>query len=433
MGTTITRAKGTVRFAFRESNAKLEKSKNVQSLIILNFAYGKTRFRYSTGYKSCFDDWDFKKQRVKNKASITNKDEVNDFLSGLEKFINKKYSELTKDQGKVSTDVLKYHLDVYTKKIKPNEEFNINLSFFEVIQKFIDFKDGQISDVTLRSYKQTKKRLQEYEKHYSTRLMFQAIDMNFYNKFNTFMEESNYSLNTIGKHINTLRTFLNYALTEGYSTNQKFKSNDFKVKKEITTEIYLTDDEIKQLLDKDLSIYPELQHARDVFLMGCYTGQRISDYNGLKKEDIVSIDGIRFFKIKQKKNRKYGREVLCPITKEMVQIMERYEGNPPPKIYEQDLNENIKQVGQMLEWDEKIKCEKTKGGNLETDFIPKYDLIKSHTARRSFCTNKYKAGMSVFDIMLFSGHTTEKEFYKYIRIKNQERATHIVKSGFFNI
>ncbi|MBT8244930.1 MAG: site-specific integrase [Winogradskyella sp.] len=432
--TAISRSKGTARFAFRESNAKLQNSKQKPSLIILNFAYGNTRFRYSTGYKSCYADWDFKKQRVKNKASITNKDEVNDFLSGLEKFINSKYSELTKEQGDVSKDVLKYHLDVYTKKIKPNEEFNKNLSFFEAIQKFIDLKDGQISDVTLRSYKQTQKRLKEYERYYNTRLIFQAIDMSFYNKFTKFMEVNNYSLNTIGKHIKTLKTFLNYAVSEGYSTNQKYKSNDFKVKKEITTEIYLTDQEIKQMFEKDLSKYPELEHARDVFLMGCYTGQRISDYNGLKEDDIVKIDGVQFFEIKQKKNRKYGRVVHCPITKEMKTIMKsRYNGKPPKKIHEQDLNENIKQVGQMLEWNDLIKCEYTKGGIHHSKMIPKYDLIKSHTARRSFCTNKYKAGMSVFDIMLFSGHTTEKEFYKYIRIKEQERASHIVKSGFFNI
>jgi integrase len=432
--TAISRSKGTARFAFRESNAKLVKTKKLQSLIILNFAYGKTRFRYSTGYKSCYDDWDFNKQRIKNKVGISNKDEVNDHLSGLEKFINKKYSELTKEQGEVSTDVLKYHLDVYTKKIQPNEEFNKNLTFFEVIQQFIDLKDGQISNITLRSYKQTQKRLQEYEKHYNTRLIFQAIDMNFYNKFNKFMEANNYSLNTIGKHIKTLKTFLNYAVSEGYSTNHKFKGNDFKVKKEITTEIYLTDYDIKEMFDKDLSKFPELEHARDVFLMGCYTGQRISDYNGLKEEDIVVINGVQFFEIKQKKNRKYGRVVHCPITKEMKTIMkDRYNGKPPKKIHEQDLNENIKQVGQMLKWNDLIKCEYTKGGELHSEMIPKYDLIKSHTARRSFCTNKYKAGMSVFDIMLFSGHTTEKEFYKYIRIKNQERASHIVKSGFFNI
>jgi hypothetical protein len=41
--------------------------------------------------------------------------------------------------------------------------------------------------------------------------------------------------------------------------------------------------------------------------------------------------------------------------------------------------------------------------------------------------------MNIYDIMLFSGHSTEKEFYKYIRIEGEERASHIVKSGFFNI
>lgn len=432
--TAIQRSKGTTRFAFRESNVEMEKFKKLQSLIILNFAYGKNRFRYSTGYKSCFDDWDFKKQRVKNKASILNKDEVNDHLSGLERFINKKYSQLTKEHGEVSKDVLKYHLDVYTKKIQPNNGVNKNLTFFEVIQQFIDLKDGQITDVTLRSYKQTQKRLQEYEKFYKTRLIFDAIDMNFYKKFIKFMEVNSYSLNTIGKHVKTLKTFLNYAVLEGYSTNQKFRNNDFKVKKEITTEIYLTDEEIKQMFEKDLSKYPELEHARDVFLIGCYTGQRISDYNGLKEQDIVEINGVKFFQIKQEKNRKYGKVVNCPITMEIKSIMtKRHNGKPPKKIHEQDLNKNIKQVGQMLGWNELIKCEYTKGGLLKIEMLPKYQLIKSHTARRSFCTNKYKVGMSVFDIMMFSGHTTEKEFYKYIRIKGEERVSHIVKSGFFNI
>ena len=65
--------------------------------------------------------------------------------------------------------------------------------------------------------------------------------------------------------------------------------------------------------------------------------------------------------------------------------------------------------------------------------VPKHQLIHTHTARRSFCTNMYLKKMPVFDIMLFSGHKTEKEFYKYIRIKGEERAEHIVGKGFFNI
>jgi integrase len=248
------------------------------------------------------------------------------------------------------------------------------------------------------------------------------------------MESENYALNTIGKHIKNFKTFLNYALAEGYTNNQKFKSKDFKVLTEITTEIYLTDSEIKLMFEKDLSKFPEVELARDIFLMGCYTGQRISDYNGLSENDIVEIDGFKYFKIKQKKNKKFHREVLCPITKEMKKIMsKRHSNKPPRKITESYLNDYIKQVGQMLKWNELVKCTYTKGGKEETKMIPKYDLIKSHTARRSFCTNKYKAGMNIFDIMLFSGHSTEKEFYKYIRIKDQERASHIVKSGFFNV
>ena len=434
MNKGVDRTKGTVRFAFKSSKSNLEKNKSLQSLIFLFFSYGKNRFKYSTGFKSCFKDWDFKKQRIKNKVGIENKDQINEDLSELESYLIKEYSNLLNDSKNVSNELLKYKLDVYTKKIIPNQEIDTNLSFFQVIDKYIQEKENTISIITIRSYKQTRKRLEEYEKHYRRKLMFDYINISFYNDFNTFMEGKGYALNTIGKHVKNLKTFLNYALAEGYSSNQRFKSKDFKVATETTTEIYLTDLEIKEMFDKDLSKYPELELARDVFLIGCYTGQRISDYNSLSENDIVVIDGIQYFKIKQQKNKKYNREVLCPITKEIRQIMEiRHDGKPPKRIAESSLNDYIKQVGQMLEWDDLIKCEYTKGGEIIIEMIPKYNLIKSHTARRSFCTNKYKAGMSVYDIMLFSGHTTEKEFYKYIRIKDEERASHIVKTGFFNV
>ena len=434
MNKGVERTKGTIRFAFKVSKTKLEENKSLQSIIFLFFSYGKNRFKYSTGYKACFNDWDFKKQRIKNKVGIEDKDKINEALSDLENYLNKEYSNLLNESKNVSNELLKYKLDVYTGKIIPNQEIDTNLSFFGVIDKYIEDREGNISIITIRSYKQTKKRLEAYEKHYKKKLMFDYIGINFYNEFNTFMEEKDYALNTIGKHIKNFKTFLNYALAEGYTNNRKFKSKDFKVLKEITTEIYLTDAEIKKMLEKDLSKYPEVELARDVFLIGCYTGQRISDYNNLSENDIVEIDGVQYFKIKQQKNKKFHREVLCPITKEMRQIMKKRHNNKPPrKIAESYLNDYIKQVGQMLKWNKLVKCTYTKGGKEETKMLPKYSLIKSHTARRSFCTNKYRAGMNIYDIMLFSGHSTEKEFYKYIRIEGEERASHIVKSGFFNV
>lgn len=434
MKTIIERSKGSIRFAFNESQQILISNKRKQRLIYLFFSNGKQRFKYSTGYKSCYDDWDFKKQRIKNKTAILNKDEINEDLGDLEKFLIKEYTSLAKTLKNVSKELLKHKLDVFTKRATSMDDYMEDMSFFQVIDKFITLKEDQITIVTIRSYKQTRLRLEEFEKHFKTRLDFDSINIEFYNKFINFLEEKNYALNTIGKHIKSFKTFLNYALSEGFTSNQRFKSVDFKVKKEITTEIYLSDDDIKQMHKKDLSEYPELEHARDVFLMGCFSGQRISDYNNLTEDDIVSIDGVDYFKIIQKKNRKYGKEVMCPITKEMREIMDkRYNGKPPHKIAESQLNEDIKKVGGLLKFNELIKCEYTKGGKLTKEMIPKHRLIKSHTARRSFCTNKYLAGMSPYDIRLFSGHSTDKEFFKYIRIKDRERASHIVKGGYFNI
>ena len=46
----------------------------------------------------------------------------------------------------------------------------------------------------------------------------------------------------------------------------------------------------------------------------------------------------------------------------------------------------------------------------------KHELISSHTARRSFCTNKFLMGMPVQAIMKFSGHKTERAFMKYLKL-----------------
>ena len=112
----------------------------------------------------------------------------------------------------------------------------------------------------------------------------------------------------------------------------------------------------------------------------------------------------------------------------------RYNGQPPKKIPEKDLNKYIKEIGKILNFNDNVECIWNKGGKKIIKYVPKYDLIHSHTARRSFCTNMYKKKMPIFDIMQFSGHKTEREFYKYIRITGEERASHIVDSGlYFNL
>ena len=114
------------------------------------------------------------------------------------------------------------------------------------------------------------------------------------------------------------------------------------------------------MLDLDLSDKKHYELTRDIFLIGCNTGQRVSDYNGLTKQSIKKINGKDYFSIKQKKT---VNKVDCYITKEIKQIMDlRLNGNPPKKILEKDLNKYIKKIGEILKFDQKIECISKKGG-----------------------------------------------------------------------
>jgi integrase len=267
---------------------------------------------------------------------------------------------------------------------------------------------------------------------YRIKISFDSFDKKFVNSFSTFLEEHyNHQQNSLSKHFKNLKTYLIEASNRGLIKNTNFIVKDFCYPTEDTTAIFLNENELKKMFNEDLSDNKIMELSRDIFLIGCYIGQRVSDYNGLTKNDIVTKNGIQYFKIRQAKTK---TDVLCPITKEVSEIMQlRHNNIPPKKLNEQDINEELKKLGERLGFSKKIKCEYTKGGKRVVEMIPKYNLIHTHTARRSFCTNMYLKKMPVFDIMLFSGHKTEKEFYKYIRIKDEERASHIVNQGFFNI
>ena len=54
--------------------------------------------------------------------------------------------------------------------------------------------------------------------------------------------------------------------------------------------------------------------------------------------------------------------------------------------------------------------------------MSKWEMVSSHTARRSFATNEYLNGTSTLTIMAVTGHRTEKAFLKYIKVSKKEEA-----------
>lgn len=427
----IDSTKCSVRFAPKDSMSSLKKKPTIKSLIMLHFNFEGERMKFSTGYKASYSDWNKPKQRFKTgKADLLIADEANEHLSNLETGIKKEYARMKAEGQSIDKDVLKGVLDQLSNSKKDVMVQPEELGFWEIYDEFLDLKGKRVKPITLRAHKQTLSRLKEFESNSKIQIDFDSINLTFYEMFTQYLKTNSYRRNTIGKHIKNLKVFMNYALLEDYTTNKRFKRSEFKVQSEQTVAIYLTDEEIQKMQELDLSYNKNYERARDIFLIGCYTGQRVSDYNNLSSNNMVLIDGEQFLKIKQKKTGEIVDVLLVP---EIKDIFKRYGNVPPKRMPEQKLNNYIKDVGRIAGIDQLLTVENPDSKDGSGKEVPKYRLITSHTARRSFCTNYYKRGRSIEHIMHFSGHKSEKEFRKYIRIEGEEKASHLVQSGFFNL
>jgi len=164
-----------------------------------------------------------------------------------------------------------------------------------------------------------------------------------------------------------------------------------------------------------LSLNPRLDKARDLFLLGCYTGLRFSDFIQITSSNINN-------NILSIKTQKTGTFVRIPLNPNANHILNKYDGNAPKPITNQRLNDYLKEISEKAELNDQLITYKSQGKAIVKEKKYKYQLVCTHTARRSFATNCYKAGIPAKQIMLITGHTTESEFFKYIKIDSSENA-----------
>ena len=256
---------------------------------------------------------------------------------------------------------------------------------------------------------------------------FDDITQDTYNDYLQFLYKRNCSGNYAGRRIANLKTIMRAAREEGLHNNHITETRAFKVIKTDSDSVYLTADEVQSLYNLKLSSNKEWEVIRDVFLIGCYTAQRYSDYSRITKNNIRIIDGRKYIEIIQKKT---GEKCIIPVSPQCDAILKKYEYTLP-KTYEQIVNATIKAIAGMAKINDVINYEQQKGGLRVKKSDPKYKLIRTHTARRTGCSLMYLAGVKTIDIMKISGHKTEKEFLRYVKLSKEETAVTLSKHPYF--
>ena len=219
------------------------------------------------------------------------------------------------------------------------------------------------------------------------------------------------------------------AFEKGLHKNTDYQKSGFTKPKEEVNHIYLNMDELTAIKNLKLKNRPKLENARDLFIIASMTGLRVSDYKNLNTSNIETHKGIRFLRIKTQKT---GKIVLIPIHPYVEEILKKRDGEFPPSMPDQHINVALKSIAKKAKLKDEVVIKKTIGGKSVEKTFKKHKLVTNHTARRSFCTNAYKADMPVVDIMAISGHTSEKVFYNYIKATSLERLEKISSHAFFN-
>ena len=394
------------------------KEDNTQLYIIYNYSRTK-RTLISTGFKINPQHWDEKRRWIKKACP-----EYDEITTSLNIMISK-IGEILVYAKNNSIDPTTEFVMMELEKNKEYEQKNSRINLFAVLDKYIEEKTPFVSKDQVKDYKTLRKHLTAFKKHSSQPINFRNINLKFYNEFMDYLYNKAVKpdktiglvTNSAGKIIRLLKGFINYQIAK--ETIPFIDLKHFKVVEEETDAIYLTEKELKLLYELDLSDNEELDNVRDIFLIGCYTGLRYSDLSSLKEENFdINNENINI------KQRKVHKAVTIPMIDYVPEILKKY-NYMLPNVSSYKFNVLVKELGKKIRLTQKVEVVRKKGSSRISTVYKKYELISSHTCRRSFCTNMHLAKFPTEELMKISGHKSQSAFLRYIKIDNVQAAEHL--------
>ncbi len=278
-------------------------------------------------------------------------------------------------------------------------------------------KRQKLKPSSIGSYKTTKGYLLKFQEHTKKVLTLKDFSQSDIDKFSDFLIiDEEFAMNTHAKAMMDLLQIIKYAVKLKKIPAVKMVELEFDTRREETDSIYLTENEILKLLEiKDFDD-PIHEEVRDVFVVGCFTAMRFSDYSTIDPSAIRN-NRLEFVQ------KKTGGKVTIPIHPVVNSLLKKYDNALPKVPKNNEFNRIIKLVG------EKLPClhvpftkQVTYGRELKELVDMKYNYLQTHTARRSFCSNEYLKGTDPLIIMSISGHKSHKSFMRYIKVSSDQYA-----------
>lgn len=285
-------------------------------------------------------------------------------------------------------------------------------------------KDTQrkIVDGTVYNHRNALQRLQKFCEDKRIRLTWELFNAQFEERLTAWMMDKNYAANTIATQFSIMKVWLREAEFQGIITDKSF--HRYRTKCQDVDNVYLTEDDINRLYALDfndeaikaqIAPYSNIEVTRDLFVLACWTGLRFGDWRDLTDANIEDENMIVH-------THKTNTTVVIPLHPKVKAIIDKYDGVLPKSVDKAHTIQHIRKCAELAGISQHVSLGRVQGGRSVLKTGPKYQFVSNHTARRSFATNMYLKGVPAISIMAITGHTTEANFMKYIKVDKEQHA-----------
>ena len=385
----------------------------------------KNVFKRKTGYLINPADWS-NETNLPKQTSIENKN-LRSELKNLSSEIENRLNIATSSGEEISGGWLQLKIDEIQGRIKTTDKdrlINCIDAYINYLpRKQITKKKKGATEGTVKKYQVLKSKMLQYESYLGKKIQVKDVGRKFAEKLEEYwLNEDRLSKNTTGRYLVHLKTVCLWGgkdlELQTHSTLKEIQGYSDEAAK-----VFLSFDELETIANTSFT-RPALENARDWLIIGCYTGQRVSDLLSLTSKNIRSVNGIEIIELRQKKTRK---DVVIPMHPIIKNTLEKYKGEFPYKISDQRFNEYLKDVCKLAGIDQptegmsKIDIDEDNNAipknkhrwRKRQGIFPKCELVSSHVCRRSYATNFY-GEMPTSWLLSITGHSTEKQFLEYV-------------------
>lgn len=366
--------------------------------IFLAVHYMGKRVKAYVGKKIAPDKWDVSSCRANPRKFKLNVIGFNGFLQGLSDSVQR----VLNDNKPLTKAVLRDLID------KANGK-NTVTTFFGFAEAHLrgQIEKNQMKQSSAKGYRTTLEHLRKFRPS----LTFDDINLDLYDRFVEYLTRQGLSANTIGANIKRWKWFLSAGLDRDVHSNIAFKKKAFAVPGEPSDQTFLTRQEIKLLASAKL---PErLKRVADCFVLNCNLGMRYSDLLQIQKGNFHNNGGSLILHMVQGKT---SERIHIPVPPAAMSLLKAYDFTCPvvrkgKLMSVQRYNDFLKEAAELAGLN---ALETIRAGKI-VEKVPKYKLLTSHSARRSFATNLFLEGVPIQSIMSVTGHRLESTFNLYIR------------------